>query len=105
MTHIAPEVRSWYRDIAQDMLFEVVAIDEAAQTIDIQLVDGAVCEYDLDSWRELELETAEEPEDWRDAYALSQEDCPDPDSPQYPEDWSGPISQIEPDTINGLIDD
>ena len=100
-----PQVGSWYKEIQQGAMFEVVAVDELEQTIETQLLDGAVGEYDLESWNELLLEEIEEPEDWRNAYELSQEDSLDPDAAIYPEDWNNPLSMIETDIVNGVLDD
>ena len=100
-----PKVGNWYKELQQGSMFEVVAVDELEQTIETQLLDGAVTEYDLDSWNELVLEEIEEPEDWRNAYELSREDYVDPDATIYPEDWNGPVSMIETDIVNGVMDD
>jgi hypothetical protein len=100
-----PSVGSWYKDAQLGAIFEVVAVDEANQTIETQLIDGEVSEYDMDSWHELELDRIEEPEDWRNAYELSQEDYLNPDDIIVPEDWSNPVNSIESDIINGVFDD
>jgi len=105
MTFKTPEVGSWYKEIQQGAMFEVVAVDEVSQTIETQLIDGAVAEYDFENWKELLLEEIEEPEDWRNAYELSKEDYLDPDATIYPEDWNGPLSMIETDIVNGVLDD
>lgn len=105
MSMLIPQVGRWYRDIQQGSIFEVVAVDDAEQTIETQLIDGAIAEYDLDNWRELLLEEVEEPEDWRNAYELSREDYVNPDDTIYPEDWNGPLSMIETDIVNGVLDD
>ncbi len=105
MSLTIPKVGSWYKELQQNAMFEVVAVDELEQTIETQLLDGAVTEYDVDSWNELLLEEVEEPEDWRNAYELSREDCIDPDATIYPEDWNGPLRMIETDIVNGVMDD
>jgi len=105
MKSLTPIVGNWYREIQQGIVFEVVAVDEIEQTIETQLIDGALAEYDMDSWKEMLIEQVEEPEDWRDGYELSQEDYLDPDDTIRPEDWSSPVNYIESDIINGLIDD
>jgi hypothetical protein len=48
------------------------------------------------------LVEVEEPEDWRNAYELDAEESSDPDLPFHPEDWSGPLSNIEPEFMNGV---
>ena len=105
MNRNIPQVGCWYKDIQLGTLFEVVAVDETEQTIETQLIDGAVGEYDYDSWNELLVEEIDAPEDWRNAYELSNEDYLDPDDVIRPEDWSGPVNIIESDIVNGMIDD
>ncbi len=67
MKFIRPIVGEWYQDSAREF-FEVVAIDEADKTIEIQFVDGRVAETDFDWWsqrlRDDHLEAAVAPEDW-----------------------------------------
>ena len=63
----------WYKDLETGQQFEVVATDEGLDTIEVQLIDGEICEYDLDSWRQLKLTGIEEPEDWRNAFELRDE--------------------------------
>ena len=48
---IKPIVGQWYRGSTNE-LFEVVAIDDQDQTIEIQYFDGTVTEVDFDSWNE-----------------------------------------------------
>jgi hypothetical protein len=105
MQPLTAQIGSWYQDIQSGAQFEVVAIDENTQSIEVQLLDGAVCEYDADSWSQLPLRPMEEPEDWRHALELSREDEPDPDNPFRPERWDSPLDHIEPDIANGLEDD
>ncbi len=105
MNKSIPKVGGWYKDIQLGNMFEVVAVDDVSQTVETQLIDGAVTEYDLENWHELLLEEIEEPEDWRNAYELSSEDYLNPDDTIYPEDWNGPISMIETDIVNGVLDD
>lgn len=105
MKSTSPQVGNWYKEIQQGLIFEVVAVDENTRTIETQLIDGAVTEYDLENWNEILLEEVEEPEDWRNAYELSSEDFLNPDDTIYPEDWNGPVSMIETDIVNGMLDE
>jgi len=100
MNTLAPEVSAWYQDVASGSLFEVVAIDEASDTIEIQMVDGEVGEYDAASWKQLHLSPAEAPEDWRSPYELSLEDGVGTDEALVPENFSGALSDIEPDLMD-----
>jgi hypothetical protein len=104
MKMLSPVVGGWYKDLQSNALFEVVAWDPSSLTIETQYLDGAVSEYDLDAWRELVLERAEAPEDWRAAFELDDEDSVDPDRPIHPEDWNSPLNSIEPETMYGVED-
>jgi hypothetical protein len=61
-----------------EQLFEVVAIDEDAGTIEVQYFDGTVEELELDDWNEQwksgALEAAEAPEDWKGSVDVEAED-------------------------------
>lgn len=104
MARSAPEVGVWYENLQTGEIFEVVAVDDHALTIETQCRDGTLGEYDFDSWRELTLVRAGEPEDWRDAYELTAEDRDDADTPLHPDAWNDPLDRIEPDVIYGLFD-
>lgn len=104
MKRLGPTVGTWYKDVQTGATFEVVAWDPQALLVETQHIDGEVSEYDLDSWRELLLVTVEEPEDWRNPFELDTAESIDPDLPFHPEDWSGPVSGIEPEFMNGVED-
>ncbi|MGY8774213.1 MAG: DUF6763 family protein [Spongiibacter sp.] len=105
MASIAPQVGSWYKDLETDQQFEVVAIDDREHTIEVQMIDGEICEYDLESWRQLALQSIEEPEDWRNAFELSDDDYRDWGDGLIPEQLCNPVHEIETDVVNGLFDD
>ena len=94
------EIGNWYRDRHTGAEFEVVAIDDASQSVDIQMIEGELCEYDLDSWQQLDLEPIQEPEDWH--YAADQSD--ENDRLQNGS-WDNPLDLIEPDVATGLFDE
>ena len=77
MNVIRPIVGEWYRGGTNE-LFEVVAIDDQDQTIEIQYFDGTVAEMDFDSWNEQLLDelidAADAPEDWSGAVDVEAED-------------------------------
>jgi hypothetical protein len=77
MNVIKPVVGQWYRGGTNE-LFEVVAIDDDDQTIEIQYFDGTVAEVDFDSWNEQLLDelidAADAPEDWSGAIDMEAED-------------------------------
>lgn len=100
MNSLVPEVSAWFQDVVSGSLFEVVAIDEAGGTIEIQMIDGEVGEYDIATWKQLYLAPAEAPEDWRSPYELTLEDRLDSDSTFIPENFSGVLSEYEPDLMD-----
>ena len=55
----------------------VTAIDDDAGTVEIQYFDGAIDEFDLQDWSEMQAEEIAEPED-----------------------WTGPMDDIEIDDLN-----
>lgn len=77
MNVVKPVVGQWYRG-ATNELFEVVAIDDEDETIEIQYFDGTVTEIDFDAWNEQLLDelidTADAPEDWSGAVDVEAED-------------------------------
>lgn len=101
----SPKVGSWYQEIEQHLIFEVVAYDEDEQTIEIQYIDGELDEFDDENWAELVLEEIEEPEDWRNAYELSKEDYDDHDDRQSAQGYSDALNGVEPDDIDDLASD
>lgn len=104
MNDLVPEISAWYQDLLSGNLFEIVAVDEDSRTIEYQLVDGEVGEYDSSQWQSLTLIAAEAPEDWRSPFELDTEDKLYSDQTLVPENWSGALSQIEPESMD-LDDD
>ena len=71
---LPPVVGNWYSHRDKGALFQVVALDEEAGTVEIQEFDGGLDEIDLDEWRTLLVDNAAQPED-----------------------WGGPLDDVEPD--------
>lgn len=99
-----PEVSTWYQELSSGALFEVVAIDELNNTIEYQLLDGELGEYDFNTWRLLAINKAEAPEDWRSPFELNSEDQAYSDQVLIPENLSGALLDIEPEPLD-LDDD
>lgn len=74
MSDVDPIIGNWYRNEETGDDFEVVAIDEDTQTIEIQYFEGELEELDLDAWYELPLEAIEAPEDWSGPYDEMEDD-------------------------------
>ena len=58
-----PRIGDWYV-VPQGVTVEVVAVDEEEGSIEVQYFDGTLAEYDVDTWRELNLHEIDHPEDW-----------------------------------------
>jgi uncharacterized protein DUF6763 len=100
MNKILPEVSAWYQDLVSGSLFEVVAVDEESDTIEYQLLDGELGEYDDNTWRQLHIIEAQPPEDWRTPFELNSEDQAYSDQVFVPENFSGALLDIEPDSLD-----
>jgi hypothetical protein len=75
MSHeLDPKVGRWYRRLDDEQLFKVASIDEDDGLIEIKTVDGEIEELDSTEWVELDLEAAEQPEDYVDRDEEGDED-------------------------------
>jgi hypothetical protein len=59
-----PIVGNWYRRHGKGQLFEVVAFDESEGLVELQHFDGDIEEVELAEWLDMDLEIVEPPEDW-----------------------------------------
>ncbi|MEL7447776.1 MAG: DUF6763 family protein [Pseudomonadota bacterium] len=91
MTDITPVIGDWYKRLG-GYLFEVVAVDESERTIEVQHFDGTVGEFDLDSWRDLLIESAQPPEDWSGSLDIVKEDYGVDFEAAPGEHWDDPLS-------------
>jgi hypothetical protein len=82
MSDADPIIGNWYRNQETGNDFEVVALDEEAQTVEIQYFDGELEELDLEVWYDLPIDPIE-----------------------APEDWSGPFDELETDDLGYDVDD
>jgi hypothetical protein len=92
-----PAAGRWYRDLEEDESFLVLSIDEDAEIIEIQHVDGDIEEIDLDTWAEMDLEPTEQPEGW--TGSVTDEDDLDEDEEwdEDDDDWDDEDDEDEND--------
>ena len=65
MAHdLQPIVGNWYKHLDKGQLFRVIDIDEDNDVIEIQHFDGDLEQFESSDWFEMDLERAAEPEDW-----------------------------------------
>ena len=104
MASYYPPINSWYEDLTNSQLFEVVAIDEKSGTIEVQYQDGDIDEFDIESWGQMRIIQAQAPTDEAGAYGLDSEDYLSDTSDFENNDYMNPIELIEPDGFVGFDD-
>lgn len=75
-----PVPGQWYEDLEEESLFQVLSVDPDEELVQIQHEDGEIEEFDLDTWHELDLDKATQPEGW------SGSDDEDEDDEEWDED-------------------
>lgn len=78
-----PVVGQWYENIDENDSFRVLSVDEDAELIEIEYLDGDIEEIDVDTWAEFDLEKIEQPEGWSGADIGSDDD----EDEDEDEDW------------------
>jgi hypothetical protein len=104
-TEADPILGCWYRHLDKGQEFCVIGVDEQNGSIEIQNFDGNLGELDLDDWRQMELETIEEPENWSGALDIAEiDDLGTEITDTLPDDWNEPASEIhEPDSTVACV--
>jgi hypothetical protein len=86
-----PVVGQWYENLEDEDSFRVLSVDEDAELIEIEYLDGDIDEIDLETWQELDLELTDEPEGWSDEDEDEEEeeedDEEDDDEDDEDDDW------------------
>ncbi len=89
-----PVVGHWYRRGTRK-LFEVVAVDEYENTIELQHFDGTVEEMDADDWPVRLLDEAGPPEDWSGSVDVNPEDAPNDTDGVVHAVWLDPLWELD----------
>lgn len=79
-----PVQGKWYQDLEENEVFLVLSVDPDEELIELQYENGDIEEIDLDTWHELDLEHAEEPEGWS---SDDEEDDEEDDEDDEDDDW------------------
>ncbi len=84
----------WYRHLDKGYQFQVIAVDREDGTIELQHFDGDVDEIDMDTWYTLEVEPIEEPEDWTGPVDdIERDDLGYTETDMTGEDWTKPLDE------------
>lgn len=93
----APSVTQWYRHLDKGQEFQVTALDEDAGMVELQHFDGDLEEIELEEWYALELEPIEPPEDWTGPVDnLERDDLGYTETDMTSEDWAEPLREQPP---------
>ena len=98
-SELDPIIGNWYRHLDKGQMFRVIACDDSDATIELQHFDGDIEEVSLLAWCAMELEISEAPEDW-----TGPMDDIEPDDLGYSsdtvmseEDWRAPLAEVRRD--------
>jgi len=89
-----PKIGRWYRR-PNGQLFEVVAVDEDDQTIELQFFDGTIDEVDQDTWSILLVQRVAAPEDWSGSVDMDPEDYSGRDEGDLPVGYHDPLEFLD----------
>ena len=93
-TSLKPVISQWYRHLDKGQQFYVTALDEKEDTVEIQHFDGDLEEMDLDDWHQLSIEAIEPPEDWTGPVDdVERDDLGYSETDMTQEDWSEPLEE------------
>jgi hypothetical protein len=91
---VDPVINQWYHYPQKAQKFQITAIDGRAETVEIQYFDGNLDEFDLTTWYALEMERVEEPEDWTGPMDnLETDDLNQVGTEMLREDWAAPYDE------------
>jgi hypothetical protein len=82
-----PVPGQWYEDLEEESLFQVLSVDPDEELVQIQHEDGEIEEFDLDTWHDLDLDKATEPEGWSGSEDDEDEEDWDEDEDEDEDDW------------------
>ena len=94
-----PIVGNWYRHLDKGQMFRVIAFDESDATIELQHFDGDIEEVSLVAWRAMDLEVSEAPEDWTGPIDdIERDDLGySSETAMSDEDWRKPLQEVRGD--------
>jgi hypothetical protein len=93
-----PVKGQWYENVEEDETFRVLSVDEDADLVEIEYLDGDIEELDIDTWHELDLERIAEPEGWSGGDDEGEEeDDEDEDEDEDDDDWDDDEDEDEDD--------
>ncbi len=93
-TDLEPVTGNWYRHLDKGQMFVVVEFDEEEAIVEVQHYDGDLEQIDLAAWNEMELELAEAPEDWTGPVDdVETDDLDYTETDMSRRDWTAPLRE------------
>ena len=92
-----PVVGQWYENIEENDSFRVLSVDEDAELIKIEYLDGDIEEIEADIWAEFDLDKIDQPEGWSGEELAAPDDEEDEDED---EDWDDEEDEDEDDDLD-----
>ena len=89
-----PIIGQWFRR-PDGTLFEVVAVDEDDMTVEVQLFDGTIGEFEIDRWPELLVKEVSAPDDWSGSMDMDPEDYTGKKEVDLPSGYSDPLAFLD----------
>lgn len=89
-----PAIGRWYRR-TNGQLFEVVAVDDDDETIELQFFDGTIDEVDRETWSKLLIERVAPPEDWSGSVDMDPEDYSGREDGDFPAGYHDPLAFLD----------
>jgi hypothetical protein len=99
-----PVPGKWYEDLENEEIFKVLSLDPDEELVRIQWLDRELEDLDLDTWIEMDLELASEPEGWADDDAVD-DDEDDLDDDELDEDEDDDWDDEDEDEDDDYDDD
>jgi hypothetical protein len=92
-----PEIGQWYLHQDKGEMFLVTGYDNGTRTIEIQNFDGDVDEIDAEAWSTMPLERAQPPEDWTGPLDdVEVDDLGYTETDMSAADWAEPLQSFQP---------
>ncbi len=99
---VDPIINQWYHYPQKAQKFQVTAIDDGAKTIEIQYFDGTIDEFEFPTWYAMEVELVAVPEDWTGPMDNIERDDLNPVGTEMQrEDWDAPYDEEMEKTLAG----
>ena len=96
-TDADPVVGTWYQHLDKGQKFVVVAVDEGSALVEIQYFDGDMDELSLGEWHDIDIEPIESPEDWTGPLDdIERDDLGYTETDMQPDDWTASVSELKP---------